>query len=82
MKGRHQPVSNKERGDILAFARLNIELLLLPCLAAAKAGRGRRRFMNGESILVIGAAGFIGFHVAQRLAESGRDVIGIDNLTT
>jgi UDP-glucuronate 4-epimerase len=36
--------------------------------------------MNGKSILVIGAAGFIGFHVAQRLAESGRDMIGIDNL--
>lgn len=36
--------------------------------------------MAAEPILVTGAAGFIGFHVAQRLAASGRDVIGIDNL--
>src|SRR5258708_35124001 len=31
-------------------------------------------------ILVTGAAGFIGFHVARRLLEDGRDVVGIDNL--
>jgi UDP-glucuronate 4-epimerase len=31
-------------------------------------------------ILVTGAAGFIGFHVACRLLETGRTVIGIDNL--
>jgi len=30
--------------------------------------------------LVTGAAGFIGFHVVQRLVEQGHDVIGIDNL--
>jgi len=30
--------------------------------------------------LVTGAAGFIGFHVVQRLCEQGHDVIGIDNL--
>jgi UDP-glucuronate 4-epimerase len=36
--------------------------------------------MAAEPILVTGAAGFIGFHVAQRLAASGRPVIGIDNL--
>jgi UDP-glucuronate 4-epimerase len=36
--------------------------------------------MTAEPILVTGAAGFIGFHVAQRLAASGRAVIGIDNL--
>ena len=30
--------------------------------------------------LVTGAAGFIGFHVVQRLTEQGHDVIGIDNL--
>ena len=33
-----------------------------------------------EPILVTGAAGFIGFHVARRLLESGSDVIGLDNL--
>ncbi len=36
--------------------------------------------MAAEPILVTGAAGFIGFHVAQRLAASGRAVIGVDNL--
>jgi UDP-glucuronate 4-epimerase len=36
--------------------------------------------MAAEPILVTGAAGFIGFHVARRLAASGRGVIGIDNL--
>ena len=29
---------------------------------------------------VTGAAGFIGFHVARRLLEAGRDVVGVDNL--
>jgi UDP-glucuronate 4-epimerase len=32
------------------------------------------------SILITGAAGFIGFHVARRLLERGERVIGIDNL--
>ncbi len=31
-------------------------------------------------ILVTGAAGFIGFHVARRLLENGRTVAGLDNL--
>ncbi|MGL5742030.1 MAG: NAD-dependent epimerase [Legionella sp.] len=31
-------------------------------------------------VLVTGAAGFIGFHVAQRLCQRGDEVIGIDNL--
>ncbi|MGZ8402797.1 MAG: NAD-dependent epimerase [Rhodoplanes sp.] len=33
-----------------------------------------------DPILVTGAAGFIGFHVARRLLEAGRRVVGIDNL--
>jgi len=31
-----------------------------------------------EKILVTGAAGFIGFHVAARLLQTGRDVVGLD----
>jgi UDP-glucuronate 4-epimerase len=33
-----------------------------------------------EPILVTGAAGFIGFHVAQRLLDAGRHVVGVDNM--
>ena len=32
------------------------------------------------SILVTGAAGFIGFHVCQALLSRGEEVVGIDNL--
>jgi UDP-glucuronate 4-epimerase len=36
--------------------------------------------MTDGPILVTGAAGFIGFHVAQRLLRSGCDVVGVDNM--
>lgn len=37
--------------------------------------------MSGSTpVLVTGAAGFIGFHVAKRLLEAGRPVVGLDNL--
>jgi UDP-glucuronate 4-epimerase len=36
--------------------------------------------MSDDAILVTGAAGFIGFHVARRLLQNGRKVVGLDNL--
>lgn len=33
-----------------------------------------------DNILVTGCAGFIGFHLARRLVEEGRSVVGLDNL--
>jgi UDP-glucuronate 4-epimerase len=36
--------------------------------------------MADHAILVTGAAGFIGFHVARQLLAEGRNVVGLDNL--
>lgn len=33
-----------------------------------------------QPVLVTGAAGFIGFHVARRLLETGRSVVGLDTM--
>ena len=38
--------------------------------------------MSDQTILVTGAAGFIGFHVARRLLAEGRHVVGLDNLNS
>src|SRR5690348_2996579 len=37
--------------------------------------------MPDAPILVTGAAGFIGFHLARRLLEQDREVVGVDNLS-
>jgi UDP-glucuronate 4-epimerase len=37
--------------------------------------------MPNQAILVTGAAGFIGFHVARRLQAEGRHVVGLDNFS-
>jgi UDP-glucuronate 4-epimerase len=36
--------------------------------------------MSEQAVLVTGAAGFIGFHVARQLLAEGRHVVGLDNL--
>lgn len=36
----------------------------------------------GTRVLVTGAAGFIGYHVARALLEAGVEVLGVDNLNT
>ena len=36
--------------------------------------------MSDQTILVTGAAGFIGFHIARQLLADGRHVLGLDNL--
>jgi UDP-glucuronate 4-epimerase len=33
-------------------------------------------------VLVTGAAGFVGFHLAQRLLAAGRNVVGVDNMSS
>ena len=38
--------------------------------------------MSDQEILVTGAAGFIGFHVARQLLAEGRRVIGVDNVNS
>ncbi len=38
--------------------------------------------MSDQAILVTGAAGFIGFHVARRLLAEGRNLVGLDNLNS
>ena len=38
--------------------------------------------MSDQTILVTGAAGFIGFHAARRLLAEGRRVVGLDNLNS
>jgi UDP-glucuronate 4-epimerase len=36
--------------------------------------------MPNDTVLITGAVGFIGFHVAQRLLSDGRKVIGVDSI--
>lgn len=48
---------------------------------AKKAGeKGIAMTSTNRTVLVTGAGGFIGFHVARRLLEKGDTVVGVDNL--
>lgn len=38
--------------------------------------------VSGKTVLVSGAAGFLGSHLVDRLLQDGHDVIGVDNLFT
>ncbi len=38
--------------------------------------------MSKKKILVTGAAGFIGFHLSQRLLQAGHEVVGLDNINS
>jgi UDP-glucuronate 4-epimerase len=51
-------------------------------LARPRVGRSAGTEVSSEHmrILVTGAAGFIGYHTAERLIERGHEVIGFDNL--
>jgi UDP-glucuronate 4-epimerase len=44
--------------------------------------RNRGPEMPASPLLVTGAAGFIGYHVARRLLQEGHTVVGLDNLNT
>ena len=35
---------------------------------------------NNKTILVTGAAGFIGYHLSKKLIDQGHQVIGLDNI--
>src|SRR4051812_11949060 len=49
-------------------------------VAALTAAAGMQETRMADHVLVTGAAGFIGFHVARRLLERGRSVVGLDNM--
>src|ERR1043166_2432904 len=51
-------------------------------MALTIAAAGPARMNKAHTILVTGAAGFIGFHVSRRLLEQGRTVLGVDNLNS
>ena len=47
---------------------------------ASNCGDSDGATMSDNTVLVTGAAGFIGFHVAQRLLPKGRQVVGLDSV--
>jgi UDP-glucuronate 4-epimerase len=51
-------------------------------MTAVKETRALEDDMSDHAILVTGAAGFIGFHVARQLLAEGRNVVGLDSLNS
>ena len=43
---------------------------------------GMVKRMSEKTILVTGAAGFIGFNVSQKLLQAGHKVVGLDNINS
>jgi len=63
-----------------------LQVLLSPVLSTRHSNRSWSQLygpsvVSATSILVTGAAGFIGYHVARRLLDSGHRVVGLDNLS-
>lgn len=52
------------------------------CRDGAKLGRDQGAINGAPTVLVTGAAGFIGSHTVERLLDAGCRVIGVDNLRT
>ena len=49
-------------------------------VSKGKTGPGKGEYLDMRKVLVTGAAGFIGFHLAKRLIGNGEMVIGLDNV--
>ena len=60
--------------------RISVWSLFWAVVAALRPKTKARGGRCMETVLVTGAAGFIGFHVARRLLSNGYDAVGVDNL--
>src|ERR1700682_5322684 len=69
-------LSRRRRGSRSHFDRLLQQLCKVREAARARTGGARPELMK---VLVTGAAGFIGMHLAQRLREDGADVVAVDS---
>src|SRR5664279_3377724 len=73
------------KGNLAIAAQLGIATPSIRRLKRLRPARRNRTEavgdkMSDQAILVTGAAGFIGFHVARGLLAEGRQVVGLDNL--
>lgn len=68
-------VDNDLRSDSVLAAVEKMEI------ARSRSDRAVKKLARTGPIVVTGAAGFIGFHVASRLLRLGVKVVGVDNFT-